>query len=233
MSRLASTPEQKRLWRDVADNNKAPGLARVPVVRRPVEPLRRGVAGDPPLFVQPSLPKGLVAGVRVVAAPGLERATFAGLVTIRSVEGERLELELNPQILTILARARGGPLRVKRGDKAQLYYSSSRDPRDRRQIVALRIEGTQEFILSALETGRRPVTVQVPFLQFVARQVGQVQDGTLGVEVTIGREKRVLTQGRIVEFSVSGTSVGIVSSIASAISEGNPYALRVVAWVSR
>lgn len=235
LSRLASTPEQARLWKDAAENNKAQGLEKVPIVERPVQPRRQVVVANKPVVaVQPSgLPEGLVAGVRVVAAPGLDEGTFTGRVRIRAVDGERLEVEVDPRrILTIFARARGGPLRVRAGDSAQLHYSSSYNPLDRRQIVALRID-TGDYILSALETGRGPVTVQVPLLKFVATQVGRPTAGTMDVEVQIRGERRVLAQGRIVEFGVARASVGIMSSLAAPVSDGNPYALRVVAWASR
>lgn len=236
LSQLATTPEQARLWTEAAGTGTAAGLEKIPVAEHPVQLRKRVVAPDQAIKPRPvGLPEGLRAGIRIVGAPALKEDSFSGTVQVRSVDAERLELDLGQQrILTLYARVRGGPMRAQAGQKAELDYRVRDDPFDRRQVVALRVE-TGDGIASILEGGSEPVTVQIPLFQLVASQVGKPEEGTMAVEVQIGSTKQVLTQGQIVEFPEHRLTVGVVASSAyvgadAYRAEGNPYAIRLVAW---
>jgi len=231
---LAASPEQGRLWREAAAEDKAKGLEQVPTVEQPVQPRARATVATRPAASQSvEFPPSLVAGLRILAASGLGDGTFSGPALVRRSEKERLELDLGQgRTLTLIARVRGGPMRAQPGQRAQVFYSVNFDPLDRREIVALRIE-TGDGIASILETAKRPVRVQVPLFELAATQVGAPEGGTMRVEVRIGGRAQVLRQGQIVEFSESGLTVGLVASLARETSDGNPYAIRLVIWATK
>jgi len=71
-----------------------------------------------------------------------------------------------------------------------------------------------------------------------ATQLARAGNDTADVEVRVGGERKILTQGQLEHFSASQLSVGLVASIAytgasAARAEGNPYAIRLVAWPKR
>ena len=237
-SELTNNQEQARLWKEA---NKQ-GLEKVPQPDQPVQ-LRQqpGVANTAVQTKAAPLPQGLQGGISIVTLPQLsgdyEKAFTSG-VRVRSVEGERIELELGGQgVLSFYARARGGPLRIKPGEEAQLDLRYRDDPFNRREIVALRLTGG-DGVVSALDTGDKPVTLTIPLFQLVATQSGTPEKDLMSVVVTVGGERQTLSPGQLVEFSKAGIMVGIVGSHAVTgervnAMEGPPYALNIVAWPSK
>lgn len=209
------------------------------IVDHPVTVRQRLVAENRVVQPQPfQFPKELIAGVRITSAPMLPQGRFAGEVQIARIENERIEVDLGGgRILSFYARAGGNPLRTVAGEKVQLDYRSNDDPFDRREILALRM-ANGDGILSVLESGYTPVTVQVPLFDLTATQLAKVQNDTAEVDVRVGKERKVLAQGQIEDFPASQLSVGLVTSIAYtgasvARAEGNPYSIRLVAWPRR
>lgn len=237
-SELTNNQEQARLWKEA---NKQ-GLEKVPQPDQPVQ-LRQqpGVANTAVQTKAAPLPQGLQGGISIVALPQLsgdyEKAFTSG-VRVRSVEGERIELDLGGQgVLSFYARARGGPLRIKSGDEAQLDLRYRDDPFNRREIVALRL-ADGDGVVSALDSSDKPVTLTIPLFQLTARQLRPTERYHMDVEVSVGGETQILKPGQLVEFSRAGITVGIVGSNvftgeAANAAEGPPYALNIVAWPTR
>jgi hypothetical protein len=234
MSQTATTDEQKRLWREAAA--KATELKAAAVLQRPVEKRQRVAVPEVRVPPKPaSLPRDMASGARVLAAPELTEGRFAGKATVLRAEGERLELDLGDnRVLAILAKIGGAPARVRQGATVELDYRVRDDPFDRQSRLALRLpEGGG--LVSVLEGGTRPVTLQVPMFQLTATQVGKPELNTMNVEVRVGGERQVLKVGEIGEFKKAGLSVGLLGSIAyegdaAAATEGNPYAINLTAW---
>lgn len=237
--RLAATREQAQLWKAAAKHAAAGGLDKLPVVENPVAQRPRVAVQDRRVQAQPfSFPKDLVAGVQVIAAPELPEARFAGVAQVARSEGERVDLDLGERrILSLYVRAGSSPLRIASEEKVRLDYRVSDDRSGRRAIVALRMQdGTG--VVSLLESGSAPIAVQVPLFDLSATQVGMADKYTMDVEVRVGKERKVLSQGQVGEFPASRLSVGLVASVAhagaqAAETEGSPYAIRIIAWPTR
>ena len=238
-SHLAATPQQAQLWKIASQDAASRGLETVPLVDRPVS-VRQRVATETQV-VQPQpfqFPKELIAGVRITSAPALPQGRFAGEVQVTRIESERIEVDLGDRrILSFYARAGGSPLRTVAGEKVQLDYRFNDDPFNRREILALRM-ANGDGVLSILESGYTPVTVQVPLFALTATQLAKAENDTADVDVRVGNERKILAQGQIADFPDSRLSVGLVASIAYtgasvARAEGNPYAIRLVAWPKR
>jgi len=238
-SQLAATPEQARLWKEAVEKAAASGLEKAPLAEHPVAPRQRVVAQNRVAQGKPfQFPRELVAGIRVVSAPAVDGDRFSGTAQVVRAEGEQLELDLGQRrILTLVARARGGPLRARVGEKTELDYRVKEDPFERRLILALRMENG-DGVMSVLESGRKPVSVPIPMFDLSAMQVGKPEKNVMDVEVRVGRERKVLAQGQVAEFPGSRLTVGLVASVAYTgadvyRAEGNPYAIQLVAWPTR
>ena len=232
-SKLATTPEQKRLWKEAAARNQ--GLESVPrpddavADRRSVAPSNQKIA---PKAQQ--IPASVRGGV-IVMSPRTDDAPFAGSARIRNVQGERIELDLGgPQARTIavVARAAGRALRLRAGEVAQVEYRTQSDPHDRQEILAMRT-ASGDGVVSVTDSDTQPVNVSVRLYNLVARQVGDVADSRMNVEVRVGNAVRVLRPGEIAD--VGGLTVGIKASNAYSASEmhaveSNPFALDLIAW---
>jgi len=241
IAELATDPEQQRLWRAAMEkNNQANTLGNVPVpgdaaVQNRAHPTmpNQQLDGKP----QP-LPPGMAGGARFIKTPNLEGAEFRNAVRVKSVEGEQIELDLGgPGTLSFYARARGGPIRATAGDTAQLDYRFRDDPFDRQRILALRL-GNGDGIVSALDSGDKPVTISIPLFELTASQTGGSERNAMSVTVTVGGEQKVLAPGQIVDFERAGVTVGIIGSAAfvgdeAPRAEGRPYALNIVAWPTK
>lgn len=234
-SELTTNQEQARLWKEA---NKQ-GLEKIPQPENPVQ-LRQqpGVANTAIQTKAQPLPQGLQGGISVIALPQLGDAdakAFANSVRVRSVEGERIELDVGGQgVLSFYARARGGPLRAGSGEEARLDLRYRDDPFNRQQILALRM-ANGDGIVSALDTGDKPITLTIPLFQLIARQLRPTERYHMDVEVSVSGETQTLKPGQLAEFRKAGITVGIVGSDvftgegANAV-EGPPYALNIVAW---
>jgi hypothetical protein len=241
-SNLAANPDQKRLWKEAAEKNTAGGIENVPLAEQPVQDRQRAAAANRAAQNgSASFPQGLVTGVRVVAAPtdaDRDEGKISSEVQVLRAEGEQLVLDLgNNRTLTLQARVRGGQMRARAGERAQLDYRFRNDAFNRQLILGLRLEGG-DAVVSILEGGQKPVTVEIPIFKLVATQVGASEKGVMNVEVTVGGSHKVLSQGQVAEFPESGLVVGLLASTAytgadAYRAEGNPYAIDLVAWSSR
>jgi hypothetical protein len=238
---LAANPEQARLWKEAAEKNKQ-GLEKIPLPNRPVQ--QRPVATVPNTTVQTTptgLPQGMQGGIRIISFPNLpgEAAkSFNNTAQVRRVEGEQIELDLGQQrTLTLYAKARGGPLRARAGESSQLDLRFRDDPFDRQQILALRL-ANGDGVISALDSGDKPVTLNIRLFRLTATQIGNPERNSMQVAVTVGGALQVLSQGQVVDFAQAGLTVGIVGSSAyvgpnAPAAEGRPYALNLVAWPNK
>jgi hypothetical protein len=237
-SELSTNQDQARLWKEA---NKQ-GLEKIPQPGQPVQLRQPNAVPNVPSQSKPApLPQGLQGGVRIISLPQLPgevAKSFAGTVQIRRVEGELIELDLGGQgLLSLYARARGGPLRAKQGEQAQLDLRFRDDPFDRQLILALRLVNG-DGVVSALDSGDKPVTVKIPLFKLVSTQTGAPEKNLMNVLVTAGGERKMLSPGQIVEFPDAGLTVGLVGSdafsgeSANAV-EGRPYALNIVAWPTK
>ena len=238
-SELASDPEQQRLWKAALEKNNANALENIPVPGEPVQARAQPTIPNKQVDGKPQpLPAGMTAGVRLIKSPELQGQEFKSTVRVRSVEGERLELDLGGQsTLSMFARARGGALRAAVGDTAQLDLRQRDDPYDRQQILALRFENG-DGIVSALDSSDKPLTISIPIFQLTASQVGEIKQNAMSVAVTVGDSRQLLASGQTVVFEAAGLTVGIVGSSAyvgdqEPSAEGRPYALYLVAWPNR
>ena len=237
-SELTANQEQARLWKE---GNKR-GLEQIPQPGQPVQLRQRTVIDNVNIQSKPApLPQGLLGGISIISLPQLantDAKSFSNEVRVRQVEGEQIVLDLGGQgTLALYARARGGPLRANAGDVAQLDLRFRDDPFNRQQIMALRL-ANQDGIISALDTGDKPVTISIPLFRLTATQTGASDKNLMNVSVTVGGEQKILSPGQIQDFDRAGLTVGIVGSEAvtgesvNAI-EGRPYALQIVAWPTR
>lgn len=247
---LAADREQARLWQEAAARGATNGIERVRPAGNSVQDRERVPAGGQSMAARPeTLPQGVAVAARVVTTPEPdesrrgERSTrlmtggmrAADAARVRSTLGERIEIDLGERgTLAVLARARGGPLRTRAGEAAQVDYRVREDPRDRQSILAMRFEGG-DGLVTALETGPQPVSVRIPIFDLVATQVGEPQSGTMSVEVRVGGSRQILSPGQVFEFKEKGLTVGVVSSTAYVGAdayrvEGNPYGINLVAW---
>lgn len=233
--RLATTPEQARLWAAASRTEGARGLEEIPVVANPVTSRRPVAVPDRKAAdAGPQLAASIPTGVRILAAPELPTRGFSGAARVLRAEGERLELDLGDQrTLTLLVRTAGRPLRAAPEGLGRLDLRLSDDPRGGREIIAMRLDG--DAILSVLETGPKPVAVEVPLFGLTARQVGEAKGNTMQVEIRVGSESKVLAQGETAEFPASRLAVGLVASpaytgAAAASLEGPPFGMRLIAW---
>ena len=236
--RLATTPEQARLWQQAAGADVARGLEKLPAAEQPVAPRPRITVTDRKVPSVAPASAGVPTGVRILIAPRLPEGTFFGVAKVLRAEGDQLELDLgNERILTLEARAAGASLRATTGGSGRLDLRLRDDPQARQEIVAVRLSDA-DGILSVLETGAEPVTVEVPLFELTARQVGETKDNTMRVEVRVGAQSATLAQGQTAEFPGSRLVVGVVSSsaytgAAAGRAEGMPFAIRLLAWPAR
>jgi hypothetical protein len=236
LSEQAASPDQARLWREAAARGTAAGIEQLSVPARGVETRARVTppnrAGAEQTAV--NLPTGVQGAARILAAPAIEGG-FNGQAEVLKVDGERIDLNLGQQrLLSIQARAAGRPLQIKAGERAQVDYRVRDDPFDRQRIMAVRTTAG-DGVVTVLDSGTKPVSVQVPLFRLVATQTGQPANGSMPVEVRVGDVRRMMATGQIADFS--GVTVGVQASSAlvgadAFRAEGNPYSIDLVAWVS-
>jgi hypothetical protein len=144
---------------------------------------------------------------------------------------DRLELDLGQAgRLELLVRAGGNPIAVKSGETVQIDYVASDDPRDPRDVMALRT-AAGNGIVQARRGGMVPVTIDVPLFMLSARQVGKAPQ--MAVEVTVGGASRTMSAGE--SAVIGGLTVRVVASTsytgdAASRVEGTPYAINLVAF---
>jgi hypothetical protein len=230
--------KQAQLWKQVAAGPKR-DLSQFMVSERSVQtrrkavPMEKPARGSTPTLA--TLPGQQPNGVRILSASQSAADTFTGAATIKGMESERVELDLGKErTLSLLLRVRSRGLRAKPGEAVQLEWRTRLEPENRMEILAL-MTLTGEGIVSVLDSAKKPVTVQVPLFRLTAAQTGTPEKGSMPVEVSVGDEKQTLRQGHTGEFKSARLAVGLVSSLAVTgeevnREEGNPYAIRLLAW---
>ena len=136
--------------------------------------------------------------------------------------------------MSLLVRMQQGGLRARPGERIRVEWRSRPVPENRMEIFAL-LTGEGQGIVTVLDGAAKPVRVEVPLFRLTAAQTGTPEKGSMPVEVAVGEEKQTLRPGQITEFKSARLSVGIVASQAltgkeAEVAEGNPYALRLLAW---
>lgn len=237
MSTLVADAKQAELWKQAAARQDR-DISLFKVSEKPVRTRQKVVPASQPIFAT-GRPATLSAqqpnAVRVLAAPDSADAAFTGTATIKSIDGERVELDLgNGRTLSLLLRVQSGGLRTKPGETVQIEWRTRQEPEDRMDILAI-LTPAGQGIVSVLDGAKKPVTVQVPLFRLTAAQTGTPERGSMPVEVSVGDEKQTLRQGQISEFKSARLAIGIVSSLAVTgedvnREEGNPYAIRLLAW---
>jgi hypothetical protein len=241
LSKLATTPEQARLWQQAADQAQAPGLTNVEQADRPVATRQPSTGPNSSIQLQGTglIPANVTSAIRILATSGLQNGEFAGPAVVRDVDasGERLLLDLgNNRSVTLQARTGGRPLGVKRNDTVTVDYRAGEDGDNRRQIVAVRAPGGAG-VARITETGSRPLTVSVPLFSLVATQYAAEPGRGVAaarVDVHVGSEQRPLPAGASTQ--IGGVTVVIVANRvpstapAARLVEGSPYALEIVVW---
>ncbi len=236
MSQLAVTPEQAELWK-AAPESSAAALENISVATQAVESRAHPEDANRPVGGgQFALAAGQPNAVRIISAPEIAKGAYLGPARITAVEGDRVDFDLGEKRqLSVLLRLQSAPLRAKSGDQAQIEFRRRDDPRDRAELFALKAPG--QGIVTVLEGATKPVTVSVALYKLTAAQTGEALHGTMPVLVTVGGEQMTLRQGETADFKRAGLTVGIVASLAVSgedvnREEGNPYAIRLLAWSS-
>lgn len=235
MSKLAATPEQAALWK--AAGARSDRLDQVPLVTQPVQARARVEAPNRAAEAQVTTQQAAEAPntARILEAPELREGAYRGAARIVNVQGDRVELDLGQnRRLSAVLRVRAASLQAKAGDTVQVEFRRREDPHNRAEVLAIRAAGGQN-IVSVLEGDTKPVQVSVALFQLRARQVGEATQGAMPVEVSVGSERKTLAQGETADFAGAGITVGIVASQAVTgedvnREEGNPYAIRLLAW---
>jgi hypothetical protein len=241
MATATADQKQAELWKQAAARPDRE-LLQIRPAERPVESRRRAAPATQtqrPPGTTPTLPQQQPNAVRILATPSIPEARYSGPATIKAIEGNRMELDLGAgRTLSLLARVRSGSLTAKPGETVQVEWRArEEDPRDRSEILALRTS-TGDGIVTVLEGGTKPVSVRVNLYRMTATQTGTPERGSMPVQVTVGDERQVLQQGQIAEFKSANLAVGVVASVAVTgedvnREEGNPYAIRLLAWPLR
>lgn len=238
----AASAEQRRLWQEIAGRGTPPGLERLPVASRPIEPRRVQSARAPNQPAAPgrgSLAPGVETGIRVISTGGDPRSIgqpFGGTARVASVDtkGGSVELDLGgKRSLTFVARV-GGMLFVPTvNTTVQVAFESSPDAFNRREILAVQAGTT--LVASALESGDARITLKVgPPLNLTAVQdpMASPAAGSLPVKVTIGKTEVAMKPGDQPQ-SIEGIFVRLLGSVAlppGGIGDASPYAIDLIAW---
>lgn len=240
MSDVAADQKQAELWRQAAARENR-SLGQFKAADAPVQSRRRVAPTATPPQPQPqdaTLPAQQPTAVQVLSAPGGPEQAYSGPATIRSISGERVEIDLGgARTIQLALRVRAGGLQARPGDPVQVEWRARDVPENRMEILALRT-ASGDGIVSVLDGGPRPVSVRVALFRLTATQTGTPEKGSLPVEVSVGDERQTLRQGQVAEFNSANLAVGVVASLAVSgedvnREEGNPFAIRLLAWPLR
>ncbi len=233
-SQQANPEAQKDLWKEAGARAEAAGLDQVPTPATAVEARTRATASNAPTYDLQgagSMNSGIAAVAEILNEPAFER--YAGLAHVASSNDRGLELDLGQaRTIEFLARAAGRPFRANVGALARIDFRNRDDAFDRQQILAVRL-ADGDGIVSVVDTQDTPVTVNVPLYFLSAKQVGDVVDNMMNVEVRVRDVTRMMKPGEVVELG--NLTVGLKASTALQgaeihRTEGKPYAIELVAW---
>jgi hypothetical protein len=243
-SQLSTTPEQKRLWQQAADQKQAPGLTNLDQGSQPVQARQLLTAADqaiPPQgtgLIEPNVKNA----VRIVETAGLQDE-YGGSATVKGItnNGEQLLLDLgNNRSVMLQARVDGKALLLMPNAAVTIDYRVRNDESNRRQIFAL--SGPNGVgVARVSETGPMPIAVSVPlFLLDATQSVPSSGRGGRGgpaqavVNVRVAGAVQTLTSGQTVQFGgVTVTVLGSRSPTGTRVDrllEGGAYSLELIAW---
>ena len=178
---------------------------------------------------------GFAAVAEILKEPDVER--YFGLARVASSDDQGLELDFKlnsgqAQTIEFLARSAGRPFTAEVGTLARIDFRNRDDAFDRQQILAVRL-ANDDGIISVIDTNDKPVSVNVPLYFLSAKQVGDVADNMMNVEVKVRDETRTMKPGEVVELG--NLTIGLKASTALQgaevyRTEGKPYAIELVAW---
>ena len=236
-AQLASTPDQRRLWREAGSNGIAPGLERVPPAEKAVAARPNAQVAPRPVPLQgPSIPAGVTSQLRVLDTPNAPTEPYSGVATVSNISGDRVELELgNQRSLTMLARAGGKPLSLTPRTRVQVEYSPRGNIRVPREVMAIRTEDGNG-IARAIQSGNSPVTLSLALFKLVATQQPPSRRVLVRVLDDNNREATsIMEQGQTAQ--IGGLTVTLVGSSAVTGSgrgriETAPYSINLLVWRS-
>lgn len=222
VSEAAATKEQAQLWQDAAGRGDAPGLERVPVVQEPIRNRQAIQQPSPPSRPVPrqpvTIPKGVIAEIRILTYPKDPFANYAGPATVIDTTGDEIRVDLGAAgTLTLLARANFNPISLAANEVVQVAYLARQDPRVPDEAIAIRTAGGAG-IAHVVRGGNQAVQLDVPLFGITAFQVDkpglpvQVSGaGFKGEDFTSGQTK-----------TAGDATVSVVGSV--------PFTLNVMVW---
>lgn len=243
LSKLSTTPEQKRLWQQAADQKQAPGLTNLDQSSQPVQARQLTPTSSQAIPPQGSglLDPNVKSALTIVETAGLQNE-YGGLATVKGItsNGEQLLLDLgNNRSVTLQARVDGKPLSLLPNAGITIDYRVRNDESNRRQIFAL--SGPNGVGVARItETGAMPIAVTVPLLLLEARQSvppsGRGRGGVAQavVDIRVGAAQQTLTSGQSAQ--VGGVNVTVLASRSPTgtrvdrLLEGGAYSLELIAW---
>lgn len=230
---LSTDAEQARLWQEAAESGTTAGMEQLSVEGSPVRTRQPAVVPDQAVEAQrKAYPETIQSAVTVVSAAELD-APFSGPARVASTDGEFLTLDLGEErVLSLQTKVRGGPLRVKEGETAELLYRAG-DPFARNDVIALKLE--DDDLLYALVGADGPVSLELEAFDLTAKQVGEPKDNTMAVEISSGGESHTLSAGEQATLRKPGLTVEVKASVAvqgeSAYAlPGRPYRIELLGW---
>ena len=238
LAEQAASPEQARLWQEVAGRGTPPGLERLPVPRAPIEPRRQAVS-TPSQAVTPgtaSLAPGVTAGIRVVSSSVKPGTAFsARKAVVDEVSGDRVDADLMGEgRLSFVARIGSKPLAVVKGSSLQVAFESRPAVFARREILAVQTDAGA-LVASAFESGQKPITLSVgaPLEMTVIQDArASPTNGSLPVRIRIGKTEADMKPGDPPR-EIEGITVRLLGSVAlpaSGAADASPYAVDLIAW---
>ena len=222
-SQVATTPEQKQLWQNAADNGDAPGLERVPVPGEPVRRRERVQAPAGQSKQQPvEIPKGVRSEIRILTYPKDPFASFMGPATVGDANGETIPLDLGSAgTLTLLVRAGDRRLPLKKNDVVDVVYQVSQDPEVPDDVIAIRMMKGGPGIAHVVRGGSKPLQATVPLFDITAAQ--QDEQG-LPVSITAPSFK-----GKAMTIAM-GETRSVDTTVMVLVVGSTPSALNVLVW---
>jgi len=242
LSQHSTTPEQKRLWQQAADQKQAPGLTNLDQGNQPVQ--ARQLVTPPDQAIPPQgtgmLAPNVKSAVRIVETAGLQNE-YGGPATVTGINnnGEQLLLDLgNNRSVMLQARVDGKALSLLPNAAVTIDYRVRNDESNRRQIFAL--SGPNGVGVARItETGPMPIAVSVPLFLMEAKQSVPPAGRGRGpaqavVDIRVGGVQQTLTGGQTAQ--VGGVTVTVLASRSPTgtrvdrLLEGGAYSLELIAW---
>ena len=242
-AQVATTPEQRQLWQEAADQDRAPGLERVPVVEEPITQRTRSQAPSQPIPSQSvTIPQGVQNQIRVLVHPANPFQSYTGRARVSAIDPNdrvRVTLELgDTRTLTVLARVNGDPLPLMADEIVSVVYETGRDPRVPNDVIAIRKENGGAGIAHVVRGSNQPLKgVDIPLFGMSVTQSdapGLAQPPVVfsgpalkgNVDMAMGRTEPV---GGNVSLRVVG-SAGLAQDTDKGLIEGSPFTINVLVW---